>query len=150
METVEVMGDTALSSPCGCKGLPSRSLLSLPTRVSRARPAQQLRTMADGNEVTLSGHTARPSVSMASAMPAGLGQAARGHSAPFFSSLPGLQRGLPGRSHFVPHQERDFSLHGGNPTASTGLPPPPYPSLPPPPAPRPPTCHTAPGNGNAP
>lgn len=137
-----------LSSPCGCKGLPSRSLRSLPARGQpcQARPAQRLQTMADRER----GATNRPHSRVLSPLFLWPPQyrwvwdrllVVTAHP----SSVPsqGYRGDFQGDPTLSPSQERDFSLHGGNPTASGSAP---VPLLPP----RPPTCHTAQGNGNAP
>lgn len=124
------MGDSALSSPCGCKSLSSGSLLSLPTGGQPCR--------ADWEQGATNRPHSRAVCFYGSRNAGGFGKAPRGQCNLLqFLPPPGLHRGLQGDPTLSPSQERDFSLHRGNPTVSSGLPPSPTLSLPPLPCPVP-------------
>nr|KAF6329008.1 hypothetical protein mPipKuh1_008326 [Pipistrellus kuhlii] len=94
-----------------------------PPGVSHARPAQQLWTKADHERGATNRPHSRAACFYGSRNAGWFGTGSSRSQSPFFSSLPGLQRGLPGRSHFVPQpragvltpRRKSHCVHGSAP-----------------------------------
>lgn len=130
METVEVMGDPLPSAHhVAVRAFLPVHVCPCPPAVSRARPAQQLRTKADRERGATNRPHSRAACFYGSRNAGWFGTGSWRSQSPFFSSLPGYRGDFQGDPTLSPSQERDFSLQRKSHSVH-GSAPAPYPLTP--------------------